>query len=34
MEQMLGKIYGNISLQSVTAKNGRRQLIMINEETL
>jgi iron complex transport system ATP-binding protein len=34
MQQMLSRIYGEISLQYVTAKNGSRQLIMINEEML
>ena len=34
MEQQLSRIYGKVSLQQVTAKNGSRQLIMINEETL
>lgn len=34
MEQMLSRVYGPVSLQYVTAKNGSRQLTMINEETL
>ena len=34
MQQMLSRIYGDISLQYVTARNGTRQLIMINEDTL
>ena len=34
MEQQLSRIYGKVSLQQVTAKNGSRQLIMISEETL
>lgn len=34
MEQRLRKIYGNISLQYVTAQNGNRQLIMLNEDDL
>ena len=34
MQQMLSRIYGNVSLQYITAKNGNRQLIMINEEIL
>ena len=34
MQQMLSRIYGEISLQYVTAKNGSRQLIMINEDML
>lgn len=34
MEQMLGKIYGNISLQYVLAQNGQSQLIMLNEDNL
>ena len=34
MEKMLGKIYGNISLQQTVGKNGRRQLIMLNEEEI
>lgn len=34
MQQMLSRIYGDVSLQYVTAKNGSRQLIMINEDTL
>lgn len=31
MEKLLSEIYGAISLQYVVAKNGRRQLIMVNE---
>lgn len=34
MEEMLGKIYGNISLQYAVGKSGRRQLIMLNEEDI
>ena len=34
MEQMLRKIYGNITLRYITTKNGNRQLIMINEGAL
>lgn len=34
MEQMLSRVYGPVSLQYVTAKNGSRQLTMINEDTL
>ena len=34
MRQLLRRIYGNISLQYVTAENGNRQLIMMSEETL
>lgn len=34
MQRMLSRIYGNISLQYVTAGNGSRQLIMINEDML
>lgn len=34
MQQMLSRIYGEISLQYVTAKNGTRQLIMVNEDTV
>ena len=34
MEPMLRKIYGNISLQYVTAQNGTRQLIMLNEDNV
>lgn len=34
MQQMLSRIYGDISLQYVTAKNGSPQLIMINEDML
>ena len=34
MEQMLRQIYGNVSLQYVTTKNGSRQLIMIHEDAL
>ena len=32
MQQLLSRIYGDVSLQHVTAKNGTRQLIMINED--
>ena len=32
MEQMLSKIYGTVSLQYVTARNGKGQLIMLNED--
>ncbi len=32
MEKMLVKIYGTISLQYITARNGGRQLIMLNED--
>ena len=34
MEKRLCQIYGNISLQYATAKNGSRQRIMINEDVL
>ena len=34
MEGLLRGIYGNVSLRYVTAKNGNRQLIMINEDAL
>ena len=34
MQQILSRIYGDVSLQYVCAKNGKRQLIMINEDTL
>ena len=34
MEMLLRRIYGNISLQYVSARNGGRQLIMINEDAL
>ena len=34
MEQMLSKIYGNISLQYVHTRNGISQLIMLNEDTI
>lgn len=34
MEKMLRQIYGNISLQYITTRNGNRQLIMINEDEL
>ncbi len=34
MEQMLGKIYGNISLQYVLTRSGQPQLIMLNEDNL
>lgn len=34
MEQMLCNIYGTVSLQYAVTKNGHRQLIMLNEETL
>ena len=33
-EQMLSKLYGNISLQYVNARNGERQLILLNEDHL
>ena len=31
MEELLSEIYGEVSLQSVVAKNGHRQLVMVNE---
>lgn len=34
MQQMLSRIYGDVSLQYVRAKNGKQQLIMINEDML
>ena len=34
MQHMLRRIYGNVSVQYVDAKNGKRQLIMINEDML
>ena len=34
MEQMLSKIYGNISLQYVLTRSGQTQLIMLNEDNV
>lgn len=34
MEQKLSVIYGNVSLQHVTIRGGKRQLIMLNEEDI
>lgn len=34
MEHMLGQVYGPVSLQSVVARNGRSQLIMLKEDCL
>ena len=31
MEELLSEIYGAVSLQYVVAKNGHRQLVMVNE---